>query len=193
MALPSPRWGSAPPGPPPVHGLEVQSTGPHRVPGAMPHRTCDSWEPPLQTPAPHKSLDLGAGHPSGPAQRGFPALWPVPGGGQKLKRSKNAFFGSASSAPFERYVARVSEMQTLRLETLAKKGPKWPRTPVFRGLRGEKTPKNFPRPPSGRPAPMVESLQRGGGDVKSQPGPAENGGRGKGRGGRIDTSIYTGD
>ena len=61
-----------------------------------------------------------------------PALWPVQGGfgGSKLNHVKNAFFGSASSTPFERGVARVSEMSTLRLEPPAKKGPKWPQTPI---------------------------------------------------------------
>ena len=70
-----------------------------------------------------------------------------------------------------RTVRTVLEMLTLRLEPLAKKGPKWPQTPIFRGLRGEKTPKNFPRPPSG---PYGRIAPEGGG-CTSDPSRAEGG------------------
>ena len=104
---------------------------------------------------------------------------PSQGGVKKLKHVENAFFGSASSAPFERYVARVSEMQALNFQKFSKNGPKWPQTPVFRGLQGEKTPKIFPGP-YGRIAP-------GGVPPSTQPGRGE---RERERGENRDNFFY---
>ena len=64
--------------------------------------------------------------------------------------------------------------------------------PLFLGVsRAKKHPKKFPRPPSGRPAPMVESLQRGGGAPVTPAGPREE--RVRERRERIEIIFFYGE